>query len=109
MSAVIESCVFSVHSAVEFTQLKLRKILKNVSSICGFLQSCSLFLMDDQRKVACFSPVVYVVVGLPTRTPSWLKSHFTTEGAGSKKNLQVGHFFPFSSSKTKGEMQPFPS
>ncbi|KAL0292898.1 UNVERIFIED_CONTAM: 60S ribosomal protein L2, mitochondrial [Sesamum calycinum] len=61
----------------------------------------------DQRKVASFSPglmAFYVVVGLPTRMPSWSKSHFTSKGAGSKKTCAKDVFFSaFSSPKAKGE------
>ncbi|KAI5666069.1 hypothetical protein M9H77_15922 [Catharanthus roseus] len=63
----------------------------------------------DQRKVACFSPrlkAAYVVVGLPTRMPSWPKSPFTSKGAGSKKTCAKDVFFSALSSpnpKAKGE------
>ncbi|KAI5639260.1 hypothetical protein M9H77_00585 [Catharanthus roseus] len=63
----------------------------------------------DQRKVACFSPglkAAYVVVGLPTRMPSWSKSPFTSKGAGSKKTCAKDVFFSALSSpnpKAKGE------
>ncbi|KAL3526233.1 hypothetical protein ACH5RR_014605 [Cinchona calisaya] len=46
----------------------------------------------------------YVVVGLPTRMPSWSKSPFTSKGAGSKKTCANDVFFSaFSSPKAKRE------
>ncbi|XP_054789322.1 60S ribosomal protein L2, mitochondrial-like [Prosopis cineraria] len=81
-----------------------RKILEPTTTTIRGLFSCSsLPGKVDQRKVACFSPglmAAYVVVGLPTRMPPWLKS----KGAGSKKTCAKDVFFSaFSSPKAKGE------
>nr|YP_009704725.1 ribosomal protein L2 [Libidibia coriaria]YP_009704731.1 ribosomal protein L2 [Libidibia coriaria]QEX95928.1 ribosomal protein L2 [Libidibia coriaria]QEX95934.1 ribosomal protein L2 [Libidibia coriaria] len=81
-----------------------RKILEpTTTTIRGLFSFSSLPGKVDQRKVACFSPgrmAAYVVVGLPTRMPPWLKS----KGAGSKKTCAKDVFFSaFSSPKAKGE------
>lgn len=59
-----------------------RKILESTTTtIRGPFSFSSLPGKVDQRKVACFSPgqkAAYVVVGLPTRMPSWSKSPFTS-------------------------------
>nr|QMQ97481.1 ribosomal protein L2 [Solanum wrightii]QMQ97659.1 ribosomal protein L2 [Solanum sisymbriifolium] len=88
-----------------------RKILESKSTtttICGPFSFSSLPGKGDQRKVACFSPgrmATYVVVGLPTRMPSWSKSpFFTSKDAGSKKTCAKDVFFSaLSSPKAKGE------
>lgn len=85
-----------------------RKILEpTTTTIRGLFSFSSLPGKVDQRKVACFSPglmAAYVVVGLPTRMPPWLKSPFTSKGAGSKKTCAKDVFFSaFSSPKAKGE------
>jgi hypothetical protein len=85
-----------------------RKILE-CTTIRGPFSFSSLPGKVDQRKVACFSPGLkadYVVVGLPTRMPSWSKSPFTSKGAGSKKTCVKDVFFSALSSpnpKAKGE------
>lgn len=85
----------------EFAPLKKRL----ESTIRGPFAFSSMPGKVDQRKVACFSPglmAVYSVVGLPTRMPSWWKSHFTRLGAGSKKTCTKDVFFSaFSSQKAK--------
>lgn len=85
-----------------------RKILEpTTTTIRGLFSFSSLPGKVDQRKVACFSPglmAAYVMVGLPTRMPPWLKSPFTSKGAGSKKTCAKDVFFSaFSSPKAKGE------
>ena len=85
-----------------------RKIRESTTTaIRGPFSFSSLPGKVDQRKVACFSPglmAAYVVVGLPTRMPSWSKSPFTSKGAGSKKTCAKDLFFSaFSSPKAKGE------
>lgn len=85
-----------------------RKILEpTTTTIRGLFSFSSLPGKVDQRKVACLSPglmAAYVVVGLPTRMPPWLKSPFTNKGAGSKKTCAKDVFFSaFSSPKAKGE------
>ncbi|YP_009241449.1 ribosomal protein L2 (mitochondrion) [Nicotiana tabacum] len=86
-----------------------RKILESTTTtICGPFSFSSLPGKGDQRKVACFSPgrmATYVVVGLPTRMPSWSKSpFFTSKDAGSKKTCAKDVFFSaLSSPKAKGE------
>ncbi|KAK4339056.1 hypothetical protein RND71_040518 [Anisodus tanguticus] len=86
-----------------------RKILESTTTtICGPFSFSSLPGKGDQRKVACFSPgrmATYVVVGLPTRMPSWSKSPFlTSKDAGSKKTCAKDVFFSaLSSPKAKGE------
>nr|WMZ41816.1 ribosomal protein L2 [Trachelospermum jasminoides] len=74
-----------------------RKILESTTTtIRGPFSFSSLPGKVDQRKVACFPPglkAAYVVVGLPTRMPSWLKSPFTSKGAGSKKTCAKDVFF----------------
>ena len=88
-----------------------RKILESKSTtttLCGPFSFSSLPGKGDQRKVACFSPgrmATYVVVGLPTRMPSWSKSpFFTSKDAGSKKTCAKDVFFSaLSSPKAKGE------
>lgn len=86
-----------------------RKILEpTTTTIRGKFAFSSLPGKVDQRKVAFFSPglmAAYVVVGLPTRMPSWSKS------PGSKKTCAKDVFFSaLSSSKAKGEtasLSPF--
>lgn len=85
-----------------------RKILEpTTTTIRGLFSFSSLPGKVDQRKVASFSPglmAAYVMVGLPTRMPPWLKSPFTSKGAGSKKTCAKDVFFSaFSSPKAKGE------
>nr|QGX42486.1 ribosomal protein L2 [Ligustrum quihoui]UOL65239.1 ribosomal protein subunit L2 [Ligustrum ovalifolium]UZO68530.1 ribosomal protein L2 [Ligustrum japonicum] len=87
-----------------------RKILEfTTTTIRGPFAFSSLPGKVDQRKVACFSPslmATYVVVGLPTRMPSFSKSPFTStsKGAESKKTCAKDVFFSaFSSPKAKGE------
>nr|UEK25624.1 ribosomal protein L2 [Humulus lupulus] len=85
-----------------------RKILEpTTTTIRGLFSFSSLPGKVDQRKVACFSPglmAAYVVVGLPTRMPPWLKSPFTSKCAGSKKTCANDVFFSaFSSPKAFGE------
>ena len=86
------------------------KILEpTTTTIRGLFSFSSLPGKGDQIKVACFSPGLkadYVVVGLPTRMPSWSKSPFTSKGAGSKKTCVKDVFFSALSSpnpKAKGE------
>ncbi|KAL0386435.1 UNVERIFIED_CONTAM: 60S ribosomal protein L2, mitochondrial [Sesamum latifolium] len=71
-----------------------KRLESTTTTIRGPFAFSSLPGKVDQRKVACISPLMafYVVVGLPTRMPSWSKSHFTSKGAGSKKNLREGRF-----------------
>ena len=89
-----------------------RKILESTTTtIRGLFSFSSLPGKVDQRKVACFSPglmAFYVVVGLPTRMPSWSKSpFFTSKDAGSKKTCAKDVFFSaLSSPKAKGETAP---
>ncbi|XP_011069461.2 uncharacterized protein LOC105155286, partial [Sesamum indicum] len=84
-----------------------KRLESTTTTIRGPFAFSSLPGKVDQRKVACFSPglmAFYVVVGLPTRMPSWSKSHFTSKGAGSKKTCAKDVFFSaFSSPKAKGE------
>ncbi|XP_073128666.1 large ribosomal subunit protein uL2mz, N-terminal part [Henckelia pumila] len=84
-----------------------KRLESTTTTIRGPFVVSSLPGKVDQRKVACFSPglmAVYVVVGLPTRMPSWSKSHFTSKGAGSKKTCAKDVFVSaFSSPKAKGE------
>ncbi|KAL0307874.1 UNVERIFIED_CONTAM: 60S ribosomal protein L2, mitochondrial [Sesamum calycinum] len=84
-----------------------KRLESTTTTIRGPFAFSSLPGKVDQRKVASFSPglmAFYVVVGLPTRMPSWSKSHFTSKGAGSKKTCAKDVFFSaFSSPKAKGE------
>ncbi|PHT36572.1 hypothetical protein CQW23_24272 [Capsicum baccatum] len=88
-----------------------RKILESKSTtttICGPFSFSSLPGKEDQKKVVCFSPgrmATYVVVDLPTRMPSWLKSPFnTSKDTGSKETYAKDVFFSaLSSPKAKGE------
>nr|YP_010583840.1 ribosomal protein L2 [Aeginetia indica]DAZ91172.1 TPA_asm: ribosomal protein L2 [Aeginetia indica] len=83
-----------------------KRLESTTTTIRGPFAFSSLPGKVDQRKVACFSPglmAVYVVVDLPTRMPSWSKSHFTSKGAGSKKTCAKDVLFSaFSSPKAKG-------
>ena len=75
-----------------------KRLESTTTTIRGPFAFSSLPGKVDQRKVACFSPglmAVYGVVGLPTRMPSWSKSHFTSKGAGIKKTCAKAVFFVF--------------
>ncbi|KAK4414756.1 60S ribosomal protein L2, mitochondrial [Sesamum alatum] len=84
-----------------------KRLESTTTTIRGPFAFSSLPGKVDQRKVACFSPgliAFYVVVGLPTRMPSWSKSHFTSKGTGSKNTCAKDIFFSaFSSPKAKGK------
>ncbi|KAI5664209.1 hypothetical protein M9H77_23532 [Catharanthus roseus] len=69
----------------------------------------------DQRKVACFSPglkAAYVVVGLPTRMPSWSKSPLLVKAQEAKKLVRrtfSSLHSPLQIQKPRERPHPFPS
>lgn len=85
-----------------------RKILESTTTtIRGPFSFSSLPGKVDQRKVACFSPgqkAAYVVVGLPTRMPSWSKSAFTSKGNASCSCAKDVFFSALSSPNPKAKV-----